>query len=431
MGTIISAAVIFAAVLWLSAGALKASSQGPGIAVILNGRFLDFKTPPVERYGYAFFPLEELLDGIGVSHSWDWDTYTVQGVLGGGGIEIPLLEPCYIVNGTPIDVPDYLLPFVENERTYVYLDFVVLAFNLEVAWDGAAKTITLIIPVETLELEVSGVTINKGETFTLTPIIYPANATDKRVLYTSSNTGVVTVSENGVVTAAGAGTADILCRSANGLTAVCTVTVTVPVEHVLISLTRNVYKIGETAPVTTLIYPEDATDKSVVVNVTGATVASDGNVYCAVGGVVTVVATAGNGVSDTKEITVVDLDAYRLEVVRLTNAERVKKGLQSLSIDVAVTAAAIVRTKELPLSTTHERPDGRRCFTALDEAGYNYRTAGENLAAGYKTPSEVVDGWMNSEGHRENILNDQFGHIGVGVEMDENGRLYWLQMFTD
>jgi uncharacterized protein YkwD len=88
-----------------------------------------------------------------------------------------------------------------------------------------------------------------------------------------------------------------------------------------------------------------------------------------------------------------------------------------------------VRAEELIQSFSHTRPDGTSCFTAFDEFGVDYRAAGENIAAGQKTPEDVVNSWMNSSGHRANILSENFTAIGVGVAEDVNGTLYWVQMF--
>ena len=112
------------------------------------------------------------------------------------------------------------------------------------------------------------------------------------------------------------------------------------------------------------------------------------------------------------------------------NIEREKAGKQPLSADTNLTKAAQVRAREIADTFSHSRPDGRDCFTAMKEAGVSYRAAGENIAMGQKTPAQVVEGWMNSDGHRRNILSDSFGRLGVGYYV-ENGRAHWVQMFAD
>ena len=120
--------------------------------------------------------------------------------------------------------------------------------------------------------------------------------------------------------------------------------------------------------------------------------------------------------------------AYEAEVVRLVNAERAKYGLAALTQDDGAQNVAHVRAKEIVQSFSHTRSDGRSCFTAASDLGVTYRSAGENIAYGYATPAQVVNGWMNSEGHRKNILSSSYTKIGVG-SYSANGVMYWSQFF--
>ena len=121
-------------------------------------------------------------------------------------------------------------------------------------------------------------------------------------------------------------------------------------------------------------------------------------------------------------------EAYEDEVIRLVNAERAKYGLSALTKDNGATKAAHVRAKEIVKSFSHTRPNGTSCFTVAKELGISYRSAGENIAYGYSSPKQVVNGWMNSEGHRKNILSSSFTKIGVGC-YSSRGVLYWSQFF--
>lgn len=123
------------------------------------------------------------------------------------------------------------------------------------------------------------------------------------------------------------------------------------------------------------------------------------------------------------------LSGYAAEVVRLVNAERAKNGLPALSVDTKVQRAAQVRASEQAQLFSHTRPNGASCFTALTEAGVSYRGAGENIAYGQTSPAAVMNAWMNSEGHRKNILNANFTTIGVGYTTI-GGTAYWAQLFT-
>jgi uncharacterized protein YkwD len=124
------------------------------------------------------------------------------------------------------------------------------------------------------------------------------------------------------------------------------------------------------------------------------------------------------------------ISSYASEVLRLVNIERSKAGLSALTTNSTLTAAANKRAQETKQSFSHTRPNGTSAFTVLGEYGISYRAAGENIAYGQRTPQEVVTGWMNSPGHRANILNSNFGKIGIGV-YQSNGVIYWSQLFTD
>lgn len=125
-----------------------------------------------------------------------------------------------------------------------------------------------------------------------------------------------------------------------------------------------------------------------------------------------------------------DYHAYVLRVVELVNDERAKAGLNPLTLQKNITAAAQVRAVESEKSFSHTRPNGSSFSTALTEAGVSYRGSGENIAWGQRSPEEVMRGWMNSAGHRANILNAKFTSIGVGYHQNAAGMNYWSQLFT-
>ena len=124
------------------------------------------------------------------------------------------------------------------------------------------------------------------------------------------------------------------------------------------------------------------------------------------------------------------VQSYAQQVVDLVNAERAKAGLSALTVQTDVTAAANVRAREIKQQFSHTRPNGSNFSTALQEQGVSYRGSGENIAYGQRTPQQVMEGWMNSSGHRANILNANYKNIGVGYYQDENGIGHWVQLFT-
>ena len=119
---------------------------------------------------------------------------------------------------------------------------------------------------------------------------------------------------------------------------------------------------------------------------------------------------------------------YEKEVVRLVNKERTSRGLSPLTQNWELSRVARYKSQDMKEKKyfSHTSPTYGSPFEMIRSFGISYRTAGENIARGYATPKAVVDGWMNSSGHRANILNSSFKEIGVGYVPDGN---YWTQMF--
>lgn len=115
----------------------------------------------------------------------------------------------------------------------------------------------------------------------------------------------------------------------------------------------------------------------------------------------------------------------------LTNAQRRSAGCQPLSVDDTLTAVAQAHSADMARRGffDHVNPDGRSPFDRMTAAGYRYRMAAENIAAGYRSPQQVVDGWMNSPGHRRNILNCGLTEIGIGYATGGGYGVYWTQDF--
>ena len=114
----------------------------------------------------------------------------------------------------------------------------------------------------------------------------------------------------------------------------------------------------------------------------------------------------------------IDVNSYEWEVLRLTNRERLQYGLQPLSLDPAIQGICNRREVEIASYFSHDMPDGTSAYiTKLDNAGIAHSCCAENIAMGQESPQEVVTAWMNSPGHRANILHFALTHIGVGYRM--------------
>lgn len=122
--------------------------------------------------------------------------------------------------------------------------------------------------------------------------------------------------------------------------------------------------------------------------------------------------------------------SFASQVLKIVNEERAKAGVSALTISSELVAPANKRAKEIKESFSHTRPDGTAWSTVLTEYNVSVGAAGENIAYGYNTPEAVMTAWMNSEGHRANILSKNYKHIGIGV-YEVNGTVYCEQLFSD
>lgn len=122
------------------------------------------------------------------------------------------------------------------------------------------------------------------------------------------------------------------------------------------------------------------------------------------------------------------LNEFEQKVVELTNNERTAQGLSPLKVDTELSKVAREKSRDMAANDyfAHNSPTYGSPFDMMKQFGISYQTAGENIAKGQRTPEEVVNGWMNSEGHRKNIMNPDFTHIGVGYVEQGN---YWTQQF--
>ena len=135
------------------------------------------------------------------------------------------------------------------------------------------------------------------------------------------------------------------------------------------------------------------------------------------------------GSSDTG--TVSSVNSMEKQVASLTNSKRKAAGLGSLTLDSQLSKLARMKAEDMAKKGyfSHTSPTYGSAFDMMKKYGVSYRTAGENIAKGQKTPEAVMNGWMNSSGHRANILSSTYTHIGVGYAKDSKGNTYWVQIF--
>ncbi len=135
-----------------------------------------------------------------------------------------------------------------------------------------------------------------------------------------------------------------------------------------------------------------------------------------------------------QKITIPDtgsLAAYEQQVFELVNKERAARGLQLLKYNYELARMARIKSQDMidKKYFAHESPTYGSPFKMMESFGFKFSAAGENIAYGQRTASEVMNTWMNSAGHKANILSAAYSTIGVGVAKTAAGTLYWTQEF--
>jgi uncharacterized protein YkwD len=282
-------------------------------------------------------------------------------------------------------------------------------------------------------------TVTQGDRFTIGVKITPAEYS-KKVVFSSSDPSIASIDKDGVIHAILPGKVTIKAmvegKSASFALEVVKKIELIRLQSLSIVSASTTMEISTSQLLTLKKSPSDANEAIEFISSDPSilSVSTSGKVSAKAVGTATITVTnASNTLSDSVTIRVVNsLDIERLikEVFRLTNLERVNAGLPALTYNSVLEKGAMIRSNEIIKSFSHTRPDGSRFYTVFDDT-YSFRMIGENLAAGYTSASSVVNAWMNSEGHRANILKDGYTQIGIGITKDKDGRIYWVQIFAD
>lgn len=280
--------------------------------------------------------------------------------------------------------------------------------------------------------------IGNGESVTITESTNSGSYANS-FTWSSSNSNIVSIRKDtgnkAIITANGIGSATISVKTYNGVTSSFKATVKRAPDSVSLSENNLNLDIGDRFTISEQTnagtYANTFTWTSSNSTIASVNKSSDNKAIITAKKVGTayIKITTYNGKVDTCKVVVRNNTAeeYIDEVIELTNAERKKVGLPALSKRADVTEAAKVRAKEISVKFSHTRPNGESCFTIIDDYNISYTRLGENIAMGYTSPQDVVDGWMASEGHKKNILNSEFKGIGVGYYV-EDGVAYWVQI---
>ena len=259
------------------------------------------------------------------------------------------------------------------------------------------------------------VKIGVEETICINVSVTPENATDTTLIWESSDESIATVTEKGLITGVSKGECIITVKAQADDKIQAQIAVIVTEEKQGISETNNNTNRNTNGNTNKNNNTETGNNNSSSEN------SSTGN------------NTTESTTESTTEVVANSyyIDSYAEQVLSIVNERRAEQGLSPLTMNYGLVSAAKIRAAELTQSFSHTRPNGTSCFTAFDEAGVSYWGAGENIAIGYSSPESVMNGWMNSEGHRANIMNSDYTQIGIACYYDPNTpyKYHWVQCF--
>ena len=307
--------------------------------------------------------------------------------------------------------------------------------------NGKTATCKIIVPevaVTSISLSKTSASINIGDTVALTATINPENAANKSIIWAVDDKSIATVDNNGNVKAVGVGKTIVTAKTSNGKTAACTITV-IDTSNLKVNFTERMQyvELGSSYQLKFDALPEGTVVKFESSNEDAVTVDNNGIVTAHQMKQVIVAATIGNNesvvyvqVTSNREIREAARKQFAEEILYYVNIERKKAGVAPLELMDDLSYLAQIRTNEQVQEyknnkakyrtepfISHTRPNGTPWSTVFEYASIKKKAAAENLIQGAGFTAETcVNRWMNSPGHRANILRANLTHMGIGVE---------------
>lgn len=349
------------------------------INVYLNGSQLSFDQNPLIVNDRTYVPARSIFEAFGMNVEWDNEAQSAYIYNNDTEISLSVNSNEMYINGEAVALEN--TPFIENGRILVPLRAISEALDCKVSWDAVSCSVVIIC----------GGTVSP----TYAPTAAPTQNPD--TLPTAQPTEIPSPDTTPIPTSEPAPTDTPTAAPTLTPTAAPTLT---PTAAPTAAPTSTPTAAPTTAPTST---PTAApTSTPTAVPTTAPTQAPSG------------------------------LSAMEQEVLALVNSERAKNGLSALSWADDVAAVARAHSSDMINRGffSHTNPDGESPFDRLKNNGISYRTAAENIAYGQKTPADVMSAWMNSSGHRANILNKNVTELGVGAVKNNNGTIYWTQVFV-
>ena len=353
------------------------------INVYLNGSQLSFDQNPLIVNDRTYVPARSIFEAFGLNVDWDNEAQSAYIYNNDTEISLSVNSNEMYINGEAVALGN--TPFIENGRILVPLRAISEALDCKVNWDAVTCSVVIIC----------GGTISPTYAPTATPTQNPDT------LPTAQPTEIPSPDTTPIPTS-----------------------VPTPTDTPTSAPTHAPTVTPTAAPtVTPTSTPTAAPTLTPTATPTAAPTLTP-----------TVTPTAAPTLTPTAAPTQAPsgLSAMEQEVFALVNSERAKNGLSALSWADDIAAVARAHSSDMINRGffSHTNPDGESPFDRLKNNGISYRTAAENIAYGQKTPADVMNAWMNSSGHRANILNKNVTELGVGAVKNNNGTIYWTQVFV-
>lgn len=299
----------------------------------------------------------------------------------------------------------------------------------------ATCKVTVTVPVTGVQLSVDALSMSVGKSKTITASVIPANASNKGIVWSSSDTSVAKVSSAGKITARSSGSAVITATTKDGgFTARCTVTVggggtpDYSVERVELDFTSAKVGVGGTQQLTATVRPTYAMDKTVTWSTSNPSVATVNNsglvTGVAVGSATITVTTNDGGKTAQCQVTVADVTASTEEqqMFDLLNQKRTASGRKALTMDLDLQDAARIRARELSVRFSDTRPDGTSFSTVSPKA------RAEIYAGGWSAPSDPINYWVSNQS--DIVYATGYTRVGAGHYFDDaQQKHFWIILF--
>lgn len=282
------------------------------------------------------------------------------------------------------------------------------------------------IPCTKLILDKSSIELTEGHAAELFYSFEPEDTTDRDIIWESEDKNIASIDENGKITVNKEGAVNIIAKvkGREDISATCLVKVLAHKDE-----TNNTKVETDTAEITDTT-KEKLTNKNKKANNTQHEIVNNTNDATQAPQIIN---TTETEVITPKPSNNVDSKANTFEerVIELCNEERQKNGLSPLTENSKLMELSRMKSEDMAINNyfSHTSPTYGDTFKMMETYGVTYANAGENIAAGQQTPEDVVKSWMNSEGHRANILSPDFNNIGVGMATNQKGDILWTQQF--